>query len=180
MWVLRSISGFARWARSPSPVSVGVKTSCRAFRRIGATRPQMQPPAQAPCTRREVVILFPVTPCYRFGIRSHSACSQYYPQGTWPVYVDSPVEVKRAASRLFAPWGLRGKFLSLDHGEETTDRYRSLVFEHPLWAGAHSLIPIQDEHPLRAPGGPGGSHRAAGAGSRGRRNPSGSARSHRF
>src|SRR5947209_13502578 len=43
-----------RCERSPTPVRVGVNTSCPRFCRRSATRRQHQPPCQAPCTRTKV------------------------------------------------------------------------------------------------------------------------------
>src|SRR6202044_987045 len=51
MWVFRSMPARSRCARSPSPVSVGVKTLWPPARSRSATRCQHQPPCQAPWTR---------------------------------------------------------------------------------------------------------------------------------
>src|SRR3569832_1587589 len=50
MWVSNPTSGLIRCWRSPSPVSVGVKTSCPNALSKGDTRFQHQPPCQAPWT----------------------------------------------------------------------------------------------------------------------------------
>src|SRR4029077_10264586 len=54
MWVVRSIPARSRCERSPSPVSVGVKTVWPLPRSRSATRCQHQPPCQAPWTRTKV------------------------------------------------------------------------------------------------------------------------------
>src|ERR1700682_2917320 len=54
MWVFKSIPARSRCDRSPSPVSVGVKTVWPPPRSRSATRCQHQPPCQAPWTRTNV------------------------------------------------------------------------------------------------------------------------------
>src|SRR6266404_5612678 len=51
MWVSSPVSGVTRCSRSPSPVSVGVKTRWPAARSRSATAPHCQPPPQVPCSR---------------------------------------------------------------------------------------------------------------------------------
>src|ERR1700684_1037699 len=54
MWVFKSMPARSRCDRSPSPVSVGVKTVWPPLRSRSATRCQHQPPCQAPWTRTKV------------------------------------------------------------------------------------------------------------------------------
>src|SRR4029453_524043 len=61
-WTERSISGRARWARSPTPVKVGVNTSWPRARSSGRIFFHAQPPVQAPCTTTNVDIACP-PPC---------------------------------------------------------------------------------------------------------------------
>src|SRR4029077_16542293 len=56
-WVSRLMLGFMRCERSPSPVRVGVKTSCPALRSACALGRQHQPPIQAPWTRTKLAIV---------------------------------------------------------------------------------------------------------------------------
>src|ERR1700678_4713010 len=51
IWVSRLMLGLIKCERSPSPVSVGVKTSWPALRSASAFSLQHQPPIQAPWTR---------------------------------------------------------------------------------------------------------------------------------
>src|ERR1051326_3692900 len=67
MWVSRWMSGESRCERSPSPVSVGVNTSCPSRAKSRATRRQHHAPCQAPCTRTKVakgILLAATSPDY--------------------------------------------------------------------------------------------------------------------
>src|SRR4051794_1721063 len=64
MWVSWSTPGAARWARSPSPVSVTGYTSWPAARSPSAVARHAQPPSHAPATSTYVAI----------GSSSSSAC----------------------------------------------------------------------------------------------------------
>jgi hypothetical protein len=55
----RLTSGFSRWERSPTPVRVGVNTSCPLWLSSLATRRQHHAPRHAPWTRTNVAMLSP-------------------------------------------------------------------------------------------------------------------------
>src|SRR6202790_2935027 len=62
MWVFKSIPARSRCDRSPSPVSVGVKTVWPPPRSRSATRCQHQPPCQAPWTRTKAQAMKSASP----------------------------------------------------------------------------------------------------------------------
>src|SRR6185312_757823 len=53
-WVVRPTCGLVRWTRSPTPVRLGVKTSCPAARSGPRTLRKPCAPPHAPCTRTKI------------------------------------------------------------------------------------------------------------------------------
>src|SRR5258707_5588983 len=80
IWVFRSIPARSRCDRSPSPVSVGVKTAWPPPRSRSATRCQHQPPCQAPWTRTNVwaIELSSRMPCGIGGARLDAAVPRLF------------------------------------------------------------------------------------------------------
>src|SRR5215470_18528246 len=66
-WVVRPTCGLVRWTRSPTPVRLGVKTSCPAARSGPRTLRKPCAPPHAPCTRTKIATSRP-HPAERFRL----------------------------------------------------------------------------------------------------------------
>src|SRR6266480_1549675 len=55
-WVVRHTCGLVRWTRSPTPVRLGVKTSCPAARSGPRTLRKPCAPPHAPCTKTKTAV----------------------------------------------------------------------------------------------------------------------------